>query len=99
MGYSTPWTDEEDQILHAAWAEGMSDRQIAELLQDRTETAVRKRRQRISLASPLRTVDRARMMDLLGAGMSCAEVAVELGASERTIQQLSYIERRRAAPS
>lgn len=99
MGVFVPWTDDEDQIVHAGWAEGMSDRQIAELLRDRTETAVRKRRQRLHVASPQRVIDRARMMELLGAGMSCAEVATELGASERTIQQLSWIERHRATPS
>lgn len=91
-----PWTDDEDVIVLQAWAEGYSDRRIAEeLLRDRTETAVRKRRQRLDVASPRRLVDRARMMELLEAGRSCAEVAAELGASERTIQQLSWIERHR----
>jgi hypothetical protein len=89
-GRVTPWTDDEDGILTAAHAEGRTDREIAALLRDRTETAARKRRQRLGLVYPVAGVDRARLAELHAAGATTREIAAVLECTYRTAQELLH---------
>lgn len=85
------WTDEEDAILLAAHREGKTDAEASALLRDRTETACRKRRQRLgAVVAAADPIDRERLTALHEAGRSTAEIAAELGATVRTIQELRW---------
>lgn len=93
------WTPEEDGILIAAHAEGRTDAEISTLLRDRTPQAVKRRRERLAEAGGVDLVrpaaipvDRARLRELHAVGMSTPALAVALGATVRTVQQLLHEE-------
>lgn len=94
------WTSDEDGILIAAHAEGGTDAEISALLRDRTPQAVKRRRERLAAAGgadlvgpALVPVDRARLRELHSQGLSTPALAVALGATARTVQELLHRER------
>lgn len=84
---TTAWTEEEDSILLSSHADGLSDRAIAGLL-DRSETACRKRRQRLGATEPMNLVDRARLLQLHAEGRTNREIAEALGSTLRTLRAM-----------
>lgn len=55
---------------------------------ERTENAVRRRRQTLALTVDARVIDREQLRALHAEGLSSAELARRLGATPRTIQEL-----------
>lgn len=103
MGHFIHWSQKEDRLIQAGWESSATDAALAAILPGRTETAVRKRRQRLGLVEEMQIVDRAELRRLDAEGLSSAEVAARLGCTQRTVQQLLYLERLKerddAAPS
>lgn len=96
MGHFVHWSQKEDRVLAAAWEQGLSDAEtVYQHFAERTETAVRKRRQHLGLTALIQVVDRAELVRLDAEGLSSAEVAERLGCTPRTVQQLLYLERLR----
>ncbi len=97
------WTLDEDAILIAAHREGRTDAEISALLRDRTAQAVKRRRERLAEAGgtdlvgpPPVPIDREKLRELHAEGLSTPALAVALGATVRTTQELLHREGLRA---
>jgi hypothetical protein len=93
MPRGEPWTADEDAILAAAYAEGRTDREIAALLRDRGENAVRRRRQVLALTTEARIINRERLRELHAQGLDADALAAALGTTYRVVQELCSRER------
>lgn len=87
------WTQADDSRLIALWRRGVSDVGIGASI-GRSAKAVKHRRGLLRLVKPCTRVDRTRLLALHAEGKTTEAIAVELGATPRTVQELRWRELR-----